>query len=90
MDFTHEPGRIYSLSGDGEIIAEITFPLINSSTVDINHTFVDESLRGQGIANKLMCAAVEELRAKNLKATATCSYAVKWFASHPEHTDLLT
>ncbi len=89
MDYTRMLGRIYAQSGNGTVLAEITFPLINPSTVDINHTFVDPSLRGQGIADELMCAAVEEIRTKGYRAVATCSYAEKWFASHPENADLL-
>ena len=47
MDFTYYPNRIALLDGGGRAIAEITFPDIDEDTVDINHTFVDESLRGR-------------------------------------------
>lgn len=43
MDFTYYPNRIALLDGGGRAIAEITFPDIDEDTVDINHTFVDES-----------------------------------------------
>ena len=62
MDFTYYPNRIALLDGGGRAIAEITFPDIDEDTVDINHTFVDESLRGQGMAGKLMEAAVNQAR----------------------------
>ena len=39
---------------DNQILGEIDYPNINSSTVNITHTFVDPSLRGQGIADKMM------------------------------------
>ena len=41
---------------------EVTFPSIDQDTVDINHTFVDPSLRGMGMAGKLMEAAAGEIR----------------------------
>lgn len=88
MEFQQEAERIFALNADGELIAEITFP-IAGGVADINRTFVDASLRGQGVAGKLMAAAAEKLRAGGLKVKPTCSYAVKWFADHPEQGDLL-
>ena len=68
---------------------EVTFPLISEDTVEINHTFVDSSLRGMGMAGKLMEAAAREIRQSGKKAVLTCSYAVKWFGSHQEYQDIL-
>lgn len=89
MDFKHESNRIYSIGDNNEVLAEITFPSTDSDTVDINHTFVHSSLGGQGLAGKLMEAAVSDLRAQGKKAVLTCSYAVNWFEKHPEHKDIL-
>ena len=67
-------GRVAALlDGGGRAIAEITFPDIDEDTVDINHTFVDESLRGQGMAGKLMEAAVNQIQSQGKKAVPTCS-----------------
>lgn len=90
MDFIYETNRIYMNDNDGHMLAEITFPDINETTVDINHTFVDPSLRGQGIAGKLMKATYNKIKNENKKAIATCSYAVKWFDSHNEYCDILS
>lgn len=89
MEFTHNKNQIALYTEDGKLLAEITFPNINDKTVDINHTFVDQSLRGQGIAGKLMEELIQELENRNLTAIPTCSYAVKWFEKHPEHSNLL-
>lgn len=88
MEFQHEPERIYASDSAGQCIAEVTFP-ISDGVATIDHTFVDPSLRGQGVAGQLLAATVERLRSAGLKAWPTCSYAVKWFADHPEHADLL-
>jgi len=40
---------------------------------------VDPSLRGQGIAEKLVDAMVEEMKEQNKKIKPTCSYVVKLF-----------
>lgn len=88
MEFQHEPDRIFAVNQEGETIAEVTFP-ISDGVATIDHTFVDDSLRGQGVAGVLVRSAVEQIRSAGLKAHPTCSYAVKWFSEHPEHGDLL-
>lgn len=88
LKFEYEPGRIYVSDPSGDLLAEVTFP-ISGNVADINHTFVDSSLRGQGVADKLLFAAASQLRSDGRKARATCSYAVKWFEEHPEQSDLL-
>ncbi len=88
MEFCHEPGRIFALDESGRLLAEVTFPR-REGVAEIDHTFVDPSLRGQGVAGQLLQAAADTLRAQGLKARPTCSYAVRWFETHPEYADLL-
>ena len=59
-------------------IAEIEFEELEENVFNIYHTFVDESLRGQGIASKLVDMAVEEIKSRGGKVQATCSYAKRW------------
>ena len=75
MDFLKEENRIYSIDENGKLLAEITFPEESKGVFNINHTFVDESLRGQHIAGKLVEMAIEEIKNKGGKVEATCSYA---------------
>lgn len=84
MEFITEKDRIYATDASGRIIAEVTFPLADG-VATIDHTFVDPSLRGQGIAEKLVGMAVEKILADGNKADAACSYAVAWFKRHPEY-----
>ncbi len=79
MDFKIEENRIYLKNQDDKIIAEIDFEKINEDTYNVYHTFVDESLRGQGIANKLVTLAYEEITEnRKSKFEATCEYVKKW------------
>lgn len=79
MDFIVEENRIYLKNEESKIVAEIDFEKINEDTYNVYHTFVDESLRGQGIANKLVTLAYEEITEKRKsKFQATCEYAKKW------------
>ena len=88
MEFQHERERIFALDGQGKLVAEVTFP-VSEGVADIDHTFVEQSLRGQGVAGQLLDAAVRQIRMEGLRAKATCSYAAKWFKEHPDQSDLL-
>ena len=93
MDFQKQEGRIFALGTDGELLAEVTFPTGPDGIADINHTFVDESLRGHGgvlqLSGALLQAAAQELRAQGRKTKTSCWYAAQWFAKHPQEQDLL-
>lgn len=88
MDFKREENRIYAEDEGGKLIAEILFPRVADNVVDICHTFVDSSLRGQGIADKLVRAVIAEVQPKGCKVRTSCPYAEAWFSSHPEYADL--
>ena len=59
------------------------FPEGEGGAAAITRTFVDEALRGQGMAGQLMQRAAEHLRASGRKAVPVCSYAAAWFKKHP-------
>lgn len=84
MEFIKEAERIYAKDSGGKVIAEVTFP-VKDGIATINHTFVDESLRGQGVASQLVQSAAENIMADGYQIAATCPYAVSWFAKHPEY-----
>ena len=89
MQFQETDGRIWAEDQGGKLVAEITIPETRPGVADIDHTFVDASLRGQGAAGRLVEAAVAQLRRRDMKAVPTCSYAQRWFQDHPEQGDLL-
>ena len=87
--FNIADNRIYMNDEKGNVIAEVTFPNLDANTIVIDHTFVDDSLRGQGIAAKLMLEVIDYAKSNNKKIKATCSYAVKWFdKNRDEYKDL--
>ncbi|WJP97484.1 GNAT family N-acetyltransferase [Macrococcus bovicus] len=69
-------------------IAEITFYTQDDAIV-INHTFVDPSLRGQGIARQLLDRVIDYARENNLKIVPLCSYAVTAMHNDPSVQDVL-
>lgn len=78
MEFIKNNNKIYIESDNNKILAEIEYEKQENNVYNIYHTFVDESLRGQGIASKLVEQAVNDIKNRGGKVTATCSYAKKW------------
>lgn len=78
MEYITEKQRIYVVD-NGEEIGEVTFPMRDGVYV-INHTYVDDRYRGQGIAAELVRRAVEEIESRGGQFKATCSYAALWLA----------
>ncbi len=89
MEFIHNKNDISVYNEIGEMVAIVAFPENEDKTVTVNRTFVDGSLRGKGVAGKLMEELVKNLEATGRKAVPTCSYAVTWFEKHPEYNSLL-
>lgn len=77
--FNITDGRIYMNDDTGKMIAEVTFTELDDNTILVDHTFVDDSLRGKGTAGKLMLEVIDYAKTHNKKIKASCSYAVKWF-----------
>ncbi len=88
MPFVTESNRIF-YEQNGTVLGEITFPEFGENIVNIDHTYVDEMLRGQGVAGTLMQYAADEIRRTGRKAIPTCSYAKKWFSQHEDYADIL-
>jgi predicted GNAT family acetyltransferase len=57
-------------------------------TVIITHTETPRSLRGRGIASRLVQGALEIIRADGLKVVAGCGFVVDYLRKHPEFSDL--
>ncbi len=53
------------------------------------HTVVPPELRGRGIAEKLVRAALADARQANRRIVPQCSYVAKFIERHAEYRDLL-
>ncbi|TDR53104.1 hypothetical protein DFP96_10527 [Listeria rocourtiae] len=87
MEFVRGENRFFKEDENGKLIAEVTWVPSGDSLVILDHTFVDESLRGQGIASQLVEKVADTMRAEGKKITATCPFAKAEFERKPEKYD---
>jgi hypothetical protein len=73
---------------DGRRLAEMTYTTAGSRVI-IDHTTVDEVLRGKGAGAQLVRAAVEWARKENVKLLPLCPFARSVFEKTPEYADVL-
>jgi uncharacterized protein len=82
-------GAFY-IDGEGGRLAELTFSAApDGQLVILDHTEVDESLRGQGIARRLVEAAVGWAREQNIKLVPVCPFAKAIFDREPAFGDVI-
>jgi predicted GNAT family acetyltransferase len=60
----------------------------NGSNFVITHVGVHPSLRGQGIAGKIVEAGLGYARENSFRVVPMCSYAAAYIRRHPEHAEL--
>ncbi|MCR4902107.1 MAG: N-acetyltransferase [Butyrivibrio sp.] len=87
--FKETKDKIWLENDEGKTMAFIEFPEFETGKVEVTHTVVDESLRGQGIAGKLTEHMAKKLLREGKRAELTCSYAVKWFNEHRVYENIL-
>ena len=73
---------------DGERLAEMTYTVAGTRII-IDHTDVDDRLRGTGAGAKLDAAAVEWARKENARLMPLCPFARSVFDKTPEYQDVL-
>ena len=81
-DYIRLPHSIKRKDENGKILAEITFPEYTPGVYTIDPTYVNDDLRGQGVAAELVQMAVDQIHEQGGKVRATCSYASVWLEQH--------
>lgn len=71
-----DDGKIgtFFIKDDDKYLARLSYEYVSPETIDANHTFVDPSLRNQGIGDKLLNALIQFSQEHQLKIIASCSY----------------
>jgi predicted GNAT family acetyltransferase len=80
---------IFYIEIDGEKMAEMDYTL-STGRMTINHTEVDEKLKGKNVGYQLVHHAAEYARTNNLKIIPLCPFANAVFKKkHDEYSDVL-
>jgi predicted GNAT family acetyltransferase len=84
-DYKINENRIY-LERDGKVVAyvDFSFTFERDEKVSFDKVFVDESLRGQGIAADITKFAVDHFKDQSYIIIATCPYVDIWMKRHME------
>jgi len=83
--FSYEKGRFFLNDAGGSMLAEVTFTEEKEDIYMIDHTFVDPSLRGQGIAGKLVYEVVKKALSEGKKIIPLCPFAKREFENKKEY-----
>ena len=78
----------FFLERDGERLAQMTYTVAGSRVI-IDHTDVDDRLRGTGTGRKLVEAAVEWARKEKAQLMPLCPFAKSVFDKTPAYADVL-
>lgn len=92
LELSHEQhygSGAFVLSLDGRRVGELLYAARGPGVVAVNHTEVDDSLRGSGAAKRLVEAVVTWARAENVKLVPRCSYVRAVLARTPAWQDVL-
>ena len=74
---------------EGKKLAEMVYNMAGEKRMIIEHTDVDESLKGQGIGKRLQAELVEYVRGHDIKVIPLCPFAHANFKRMKEWQDVL-
>jgi predicted GNAT family acetyltransferase len=74
---------------EGKKLAEMVYVMAGADKMIIEHTEVDESLKGQGVGKALQAALVDYVRENKIKVMPLCPFAKAMFNRTPEWQDML-
>lgn len=85
----HGSKGAFIIKEDGKRLAEMTYSRAGDNLIIIDHTDIDDSLRGKGVGKQLVQAAVEMARDRKIKIMPLCPFAKSVFDRVPEWRDVL-
>lgn len=69
--------------------AEMTYSVMNATTIIIDHTGVPDEWRGKGVGKALVERGVRDARERGVKIVPLCPFAKAQIARTPEWQDVL-
>jgi uncharacterized protein len=90
IKISETPGKgMAYINEGGKNLAEMTWVKGGDGYIIVDHTMVDDSLKGQGIGRKLLDRIVELVRERCLKILPLCPFVVATFNKVEEIRDVL-
>ena len=73
---------------EGKRLAQLTYTVAGTKII-LDHTEIDDSLRGTGTGRKLVAAAVDWAREEDVRLMPLCPFARSVFDKTPDFADVL-
>jgi uncharacterized protein len=80
---------IFFIEQDDEIVAELVYSWRGKDRIIIEHTEVDDVLKGKGAGKELVSKSVEFAREKSIKIVPVCSFTKSVIDKTKEFQDVL-
>ena len=80
---------MFYVENDDEIQAELVYTMPSATKMIIEHTEVNDELKGQNVGYQLVHAAVEFARTHGIKIIPLCPFAKSVFDRKPDFQDVL-
>ncbi|QTH23610.1 N-acetyltransferase [Rhizorhabdus wittichii] len=79
----------FEIALDGDDVAAAYYRIDDAGRVVLAHTEVPYEYSGQGIGSRLAQGVFDAIRASGRKAVLKCSFMVRYYALHPEYSDIV-
>ena len=84
----HTSDQEFTVSRNG-YVGELAYSKPQQGVIDFTHTYVDEGLRGQGVAEELARAGLAYAKEQQLKVRTSCEFMDGFVKRYPEYNELL-
>ncbi|MCG6504609.1 GNAT family N-acetyltransferase [Kingella sp. SNUBH-2017] len=81
LQFVREAQALVHRDEAGKLLAEAKWRRLNAHTIEVFHTHVDDSLRGQGAGNQLLDAMEKLAAQEGWSVRASCPFAQRRFSA---------
>ncbi len=79
----------YFVEVEGKKVGEMTYSKAGTDRIIIDHTEIDDSMRGTGLGKKMVKRAVADARKKKISIVPLCPFARSVFDKNEDLRDVL-
>ena len=80
---------MFYIEQDGKTVAKMVYSMPAPDKMIVEHTEVDDSLRGKNVGMQLFHHMVDFARTNNIKVVPLCPFTNAMFKKKPEYSDIL-